>query len=180
MNHLGTQELATRRLVLRKFTPGDAEAMFRNWASDERVTRFLTWEPHGSQEDTKNLLTAWAAAYDTRNYNWVITLDGEAIGSIAAVRFSEQHETAEIGYCLGTAFWGRGLMTEALGAVLDFLFDEVGFYRIELHHAAKNPASGKVARKCGMLYEGTQRGRVLRHGARNDLVLYGLLKIDRA
>lgn len=53
LTHKGTQVIKTKRLTLRKFTLNDAQAMFDTWANDERVTRFLTWEPHGSIETTK-------------------------------------------------------------------------------------------------------------------------------
>lgn len=64
ITHKGTQTIHTDRLILRKFTVDDAQAMFENWASDERVTRYLTWCPHESPEATKQLLELWCAAYE--------------------------------------------------------------------------------------------------------------------
>lgn len=158
MTHKGTQEIRTKRLMLRRFAVADAQAMFDNWASDEHVTRYLTWEPHVSPEATAQLLADWTKAYSSpSHYNWVITLDGVPIGSIAVVRVSERSEWAELGYCLGRAFWGQGLMTEAASAVIAFLFDEVGVNRVAISHAVKNPASGRVAQKCGLTLEGTAR-----------------------
>lgn len=158
MTHKGTQALYTERLILRRFHPEDAQDMFDNWANDERVTRFLTWTPHGSPELTKQLLSIWCAAYENPdNYNWVIEKDGNAIGSISVVRISEKSEIAELGYCLGHAYWNQGIMSEAAKAVIDYLFREVGFHRIAIGHAVKNPASGRVAQKCGLTYEGTKR-----------------------
>ena len=58
---------------------------------------------------------------------------------------------------MGCAYWNRGLMTEAVKAVTDFLFREVGVNRIEISHAVKNPASGRVAEKCAFRFEGTKR-----------------------
>ena len=82
----GTQTIRTERLLLRRFTVGDAPAMFENWANDERVTRFLTWEPHQSPEITKQLLEGWCAAYENPStYNWLIEFRGKAIGSISVV-----------------------------------------------------------------------------------------------
>ena len=58
MKHLGTKTIETRRLVLRRFTLSDAEPMYRNWASDPEVTRYLLWPAHESEEETKGILKA--------------------------------------------------------------------------------------------------------------------------
>lgn len=58
-----------------------------------------------------------------------------------------------MGCCIGKRWWNQGLMTEALGAVIDFLFDRVEVPRVEAYHDQNNPASGAVMKKCGMKYE---------------------------
>lgn len=158
LSHKGTQILNTERLKLRKFTIDDAQSMFDNWASDERVTRFLTWEPHESPEVTKQLLELWCREYEKDdNYHWAIEYNGTLIGSINVVRMSDGDEWAELGYCIGYNYWRKGIMPEAAKAVIDFLFSEVGVNRISISYAAKNLASGRVAKKCGLTYEGTKR-----------------------
>ncbi|MEA4831390.1 MAG: GNAT family N-acetyltransferase [Oscillospiraceae bacterium] len=158
LKHKGTQTIKTPRLILRRFTVSDAQAMFDNWANDERVTRFLTWTPHDTPELTKKLLAVWTEAYDKPDtYNWAMELNGEVIGNISVVRISEQSEFADLGYCMGHEWWNKGIMTETVKAVIDYLFGEIGFNRISISHAVKNPGSGCVAQKCGMTYEGTQR-----------------------
>lgn len=180
LTHKGTQTIHTERLVLRRFTPDDAEAMFANWANDERVTRYLTWAPHGSAELTRQLLTAWCTEYGHDNYyNWAITLDGTPIGNISVVFINDKHDYACIGYCLGHDHWGKGIMTEAARAVIRCLFEDVGVNRIEISHATKNPASGKVAQKCGLTYEGTKREfyRSL-SGELHDIAFYSILRSE--
>ena len=114
ITHKGTQTIHTERLILRKFTTDDAQAMFENWASDERVTRYLTWCPHESPEATRQLLELWCAAYENPStYNWVIEYEGTPIGNINVVRLSEKSEYAELGYCMGYAYWNKGFMSEA-------------------------------------------------------------------
>ena len=84
ITHKGTQTIHTERLILRKFTVDDAQAMFENWANDERVTRYLTWCSHELPEATKQLLELWCAAYENPNtYNWVMEYDGTVIGNIS-------------------------------------------------------------------------------------------------
>ncbi|MBQ8831131.1 MAG: GNAT family N-acetyltransferase [Oscillospiraceae bacterium] len=158
LTHKGTQTIKTERLTLRRYRVTDAKTMYETWARDERVTKFLTWQPHASADLTKALLEIWCADYEKdNNYNWVIEFEGKIIGSITVVRQSERDELAELGYCLGHGYWEKGIMTEAAKAVIDFLFGEVGFNRISIEHAVKNPGSGKVAKKCGMTLEGTKR-----------------------
>ena len=64
MNHRGTQKLETERLILRRLTEADAEAMFRNWASDPEVTRFLTWPTHKDVTVTKYVIGTWMPQYE--------------------------------------------------------------------------------------------------------------------
>lgn len=158
LTHKGTQQLETLRLILRRFTVDDAQAMFENWASDERVTRYLTWPPHDTPALSRRLLEKWCASYDDpATYNWGIVFEGKLIGNISVVRFDDRCEYAELGYCMGFDYWNRGIMSEAAQRVIDFLFDKVNVNRVGISHAADNPASGGVAKKCGMTYEGTKR-----------------------
>jgi len=182
LTHKGTQTIKTQRLILRRFSLSDASDMFNNWAGDERVTRWLTWSPHSSEAATADLLELWCAEYAKADkYNWAIEYEDRAIGNISVVRHHERVQWAELGYCMGAGFWGRGIMTEAVKAVTDFLFDEVGFNRIQISHVDRNPASGAVALKCGFRFEGTRRQYALsRNGEFLDVCEYGLLKSDRA
>ena len=182
MNKTGTKRLETERLILRRFTAEDAEAMYRNWASDPEVTEFLTWPPHRSPEITRMLLEDWVSRYEEGGYfQWAIELKelGEVIGSIAAVKLNEATEAADIGYCMGRAWWGRGIMPEALGAVMDYLFDEVGLNRIAACHDALNPKSGRVMDKAGMKLEGVWRQAGKNNRGICDEVWHAMLRSDR-
>ena len=87
--HCGTQDIKTERLLLRKFSIDDADAMYRNWASDPDVTKYLTWPTHTSIDDSKEVLEDWASSYPQENYyQWAIVLrehGSDPIGSISAV-----------------------------------------------------------------------------------------------
>lgn len=153
MVHKGTKELMTDRLMLRRFLIDDAETMFINWANDPEVTKFLSWEPHGNIEITKSLLQSWVKEYENLNYyNWAVVYDGQLIGSIGLLSMKDEVGEAEAGYCISKAYWGKGIMAEALAAVINYSFDEVGFNRIIAKHNVQNPNSGKVMKKCGMKY----------------------------
>lgn len=160
MKNAGTERIETNRLILRRFHMEDADKMFRNWANDPEVCQFLTWAPHESIEVTKELLRNWIDSYERDDtYNWAIVHKdrNEPIGSIGFIEVSKEHASCQTGYCIGKSYWGIGLMTEALRAVISFAFQNTGLNRIEARHDVRNPASGKVMEKAGMHLEGTLR-----------------------
>ena len=179
--HKGTQRIETPRLILRRAVQEDAQDMFHNWASDPDVTKFLTWPPHESVEATQNILARWQAAYEQDNYYlWMIVPKelGQPIGSISVVRQNDAVAEAEIGYCIGRPWWHRGFMTEALTAVTDYLFTEVGMNRVAARHDPNNPHSGGVMRKCGMKYEGTHRACDRNNQGICDAAQYAILRSE--
>lgn len=179
MKHLGTKKMETERLHLRPFVKDDAQAMFRNWASDPEVTKYLTWPTYTCVDQAHEILADWTSHYGEDNYYvWAIVPKdlGEPIGSISVVECSDSAQWVEIGYCIGKNWWRKGIMSEALKALIAFFFDEVGVGRIQACHDTRNPNSGAVMRKCGMTYEGT-----LRQSGRNnvgicDVSFYGILR----
>ena len=183
LNHKGTVTIETERLFLRPFTMEDTEAMFLNWANDEAVCRYMTWPPHENVEVTRELLTRWTGCYDALDYyNWAIVLKGsnpELIGNISVNRIREDTLCATMGYCMSRAHWGKGIMTEALSALVDFFFDQVGFNRIDADHDIENPASGRVMEKAGMRFEGTARQGGRTNRGIVDICHWAILKSDR-
>lgn len=159
MNYTGTTELHTDRLVLRRFTLNDAPEMFGNWASDPEVTKYLTWPAHRDISDTQAILKLWEAEYSGESFfQWAIVFNGECIGSISVVNLIDDYlRLAHIGYCIGKKWWHKGITTEALRRVMEFLFEEVGVNCVQSRHDPRNPNSGAVMKKCGMTYDGTLR-----------------------
>lgn len=179
MNHAGTTKIETIRLLLRKFTEKDAEAAFRNWTSDEKVTEFLRWPTHRSVEDTKDILKDWVKSYRNKDfYQWAIVLkenNDEPIGSISVVDQNDRLDIVHIGYCIGSKWWNRGITSEAFSGIIPFFFDVVKVNRIESQHDPNNPSSGKVMRKCGLKYEGTLRQVDFNNKGIVDASMYSLL-----
>ncbi len=181
MNHIGTRELATERLTLRRFEPEDAEQCFYNWMNDPQVTRYLTWTPYESVEQVTARLTEWAANYEKNNYYmWAIELNDleQPIGSISAVGINDEIEQVKIGYCIGKAFWHKGYMTEALIEVVRFFLEEVGAGRVCAGHAVDNVYSGKVMAAAGMEYEGTLRRAVKCNEGICDIAIYAKVRSE--
>ncbi len=179
MNHLGTVTLQTDRLCLRKFEISDAGPMFRNWANDPEVTKYMTWPAHSNIEVSQNYIQSLLDGYKQANtYEWGIELKepGEVIGSIGVVRCNEKAQSVHIGYCIGRKWWNKGITSEAFSAVIKFLMDEVGVNRIESRHDPRNPYSGKVMEKCGLRYEGTLRESDVNNQGLCDAAWYAVLR----
>ena len=182
MNKAGTQRIETERLILRRFTLKDAVYMYYNWASDPEVTKYLTWPAHTSLKVTRDLLEEWVPRYaDGGYFNWVIEYKetGKPIGNISVVKLNENTEAADIEYCMGRAYWGKGLMPEALKAVVEYLFDVVGLNRIAACHDVNNPNSGKVMKKAGMRWEGILRAAGKNNCGICDEAWYSIIRADR-
>lgn len=182
MKNLGTVTLETERLILRKTRQNDAESMFKNWANDERVTKYLTWAPYESVEQLETTYHKFLLENKDKPdfYDWKIELKeiGEPIGSIGVVQLREDVEAAVIGYCLGYNWWHKGIMSEAFKEIIRFLFEDVGLNRIESYHDSRNPHSGDVMKKCGLVYEGTARQADKNMQGICDKVHYAILKGD--
>lgn len=180
INHKGTVQLETEHLVLRRFVEEDVKPMYNNWASVPEVTKFVTWFPHKNIEETQVIVKHWVEEYSEPNrYQWAIVLKeiDEPIGSIGVVRQDDKISKAEMGYCIGNAFWHKGYTSEALSCVMEFLFNEVGFNRIAALHDVRNPNSGRVMMKCGMQFEGTHReAGITKEGDKLTYSIYAALK----
>lgn len=183
MKNCGTQRIETDRLILRRYKIEDADTMYKNWASDSEVTKFLTWQPHSSVDVSRSIIEDWLKEYsDEKYYHWAIVFrdnGNEPIGDISVVQMNEDISMVHIGYCLGRAWWRRGIMSEALKAVMDFMFDTVEVNRVESRHDPMNPNSGKVMQKCGMKYEGTLRSADRNNQGICDACYYALLRSER-
>ncbi|MEG0751913.1 MAG: GNAT family protein [Oscillospiraceae bacterium] len=179
MNHKGTILIETERLILRKFRLGDSPAAFRNWTSDDNVTKFLRWPTHPNSETTEKIIKIWVESYeDKKNYLWAIVPknnDDEPVGTLRAGAQNEELGIMHIGYCIGSRWWNKGITSEAFGAIIPFLFDEVKANRIESQHDPLNPNSGKVMTKCGLTYEGTLRKADISNRGIVDAAIYSLL-----
>ena len=181
MKFIGTKQIETERLILRKLTVNDAEEAYNNWCSSYNVSKYVMWKKHENVEETKKLFKTWEKEYeDLTTFRWIAKLKdtNELIGTIdvASKRYLP-FGTCEIGYCYGEKFWGKGYGTEALKAVIKYLFEECDAEVIYADFMKNNPGSGKVMEKSGMTFEGYLRGRVLdKDGFRNDLGVCSITK----
>ncbi len=171
IQHKGTVTIETLRLVLRRFEERDAKDMYQNWAGDPLVCKYLSWGPHSNEEVSRKRILSWISNYMRNNsYVWALELkrNNQAVGSISVEIEDDRNQMCEVGYCLGRDYWNQGLMTEALLAVMHFLFYEIGYQDIQAKHDVLNIASGKVMQKAGMHYTKTEE----KVGIRRDGTYY--------
>jgi len=171
----GTIQLETDRLILRKIILSDYKEIYNCWTSDFNVSKYVTWNPHKSSEETKKLTNYWVNDYNNEfSYRWLVTLkdNNQIIGMIDVIAKNLQYMTAEVGYCYGSKFWGNGYASESLKKIVKYLHEE-GFPVVYAQHFKTNVASGKVMENAGMKYEGLLKSRVInKKGEREDVCIY--------
>lgn len=179
LNHAGTQEVRTERLILRRFKKDDYQDMFV-WTSNPEVVKYLSYYPHETIEVSKEIAEMWVNAYESlETYNWAIEYEGKVIGNISIVSMDNQCFTCHLGWQIDVPYWNRGIMTEAAKAVLDYLFEVVGFDRIASGHDTRNIGSGRVMQKIGMTCEGVFRRYIYqKDGSIGDKAYYAILKSE--
>jgi len=178
--HKGTIMLTTPRLVLRRLAIDDAQAMYENWASDEAVTKYMSWDVHESVEVTRDILSKWIADYEKPDYyHWAIEYENTLIGTIGLNAVNTTHERCEMGYCIGTKWWNQGLVTEAVGEVIRFVFEDLNGNKVCALYDVQNPGSGRVMQKNGMKQEGLLREQNIRKdGTRGDIAYYAIIRSE--
>lgn len=182
MKQRGTVELRTRRLVLRRFAAGDANAVYEAYGEDGDNARYTGFAPCATPEHTRAFLAENERHYaeDPSWYSWAITLKGQIIGSIAAYDVDERNCSAEVGYTVGRAWTGSGYARESLAAVIDFLLEDVGLNRVSGWCDTRNVASAHVMVSCGMSFEGIAReAQAMPDGLLHDVAYFSILKADR-
>lgn len=183
LNHVGTQQLETSRLILRQYEMSDAYDMYNNWVTDPEVCRFWSWKPHESIDETKASLAGWIEAYTkSDNYHWVIVLKNisQAIGYIYLADIDDTNNSVSVHYALSRMYWNQGIMTEACKCVLEFAFKVLGTDKVHTNHHIDNPASGQVLLKSGMQYIKTVCKHVPDHDyLSGDRCYYEIVLSDR-
>ena len=174
--------LNTPRLLLRAFAPADVPTLVI-LANDYEVAKNTLNIPHPyREEDARQWVRITQESFQQQtSYAFALELraTGEFIGGIG-LTLERRFDRAEAGYWLGQPYWGKGLATEALGALLRFGFEELKLHKIYATHIAENPASGRVMRKNGMVKEGELAQHTKRDGRYHDLWQYRLLRSEYA
>ncbi len=149
--------------------------------TDPEIMKYYGILPYDSLEKSKEHLD-WLAKLHREEVGlrWIITYkdEDECIGDVGFYDYEKKHSRAEIGYILGKEHWGKGIMTEAIKAALDYGFNEIKLNRVQALIDPRNEASKRVAEKHGFKYEGTFRDYEYEHGGFIDLNMYSALKSE--
>ena len=175
MKHCGTQHIETPRLLLRPFDYEDCDDMLKNWISNPLVQSEYGEVVYTTAAEVKQLLNKWKKGYsDLGFYRWAIIEKKslENIGQIAFCRVYSDCKTAEIEYCIGESFWGNGYANEALSAVIDYVFANTDFHRLEAYHRIENVKSARVLQKSAMQITETVQRFVRENTVPKDEICY--------
>lgn len=174
--------LETGRMILRPMRDSDAEAVFAIFGDDETCRHFLAQAQRGyaSVAEARANVIDWAARQfqHRAGLRWALTQRGDdtLIGTAGYNFWDQPNHRADIGYDLNRALWGRGLMPEAMHAILHFGFGTMMLHRVEADVTSGNAASVRVLEKCGFAHEGTLRERYWCNGRYFDHLQFGLLR----
>lgn len=170
--------LMTDRLLLRPFTLKDAPVVRRLAGDYEVASRTLDIPypyPDGAAE-------AWIATHKSefrkgKSAVYAVTRirEGDLVGAVGLVAIDRRHGRAELGYWVGRPYWDRGYATEAARAVIECGFSALGLHRVYAMHLSRNPASGRVMEKCGMVHEAHLREHGRRGEVYEDIDVWGIL-----
>jgi ribosomal-protein-alanine N-acetyltransferase len=170
--------IETKRLLLRPFELSDAKDVQR-LAGDRAIADTTLNIPHPYED---GMAEEWISTHQPKfeagelsNFAIVLRTSGQLIGSIG-LRIVPRFERAELGYWIGRQYWRNGYCTEAGRAILQYGFSVLRLNRIHASHLTRNPASGRVIQKLGMLHEGCARQHAKRWDRFEDLELYGIIK----
>ena len=173
------QQLTTNRLHLREITLDDVPAIF-SYFSNPQVTKYYGMEPFTTVEQTEQLVRHFATIYEqNKGMRWAIELKERSglIGTIGFNLLSSPHNRVEVGYELHPDFWGRGIVGEAVEAVVRFGFEELKLNRIGATVFVENKASQQVLINQGFEREGLLRQYMVQSGIAHDVYFYA--KINR-
>ncbi|KAA0549860.1 GNAT family N-acetyltransferase [Bacillus sp. BGMRC 2118] len=172
--------IETERLILRQITNYDAEDIL-SYLSDYNVMKYYGMEPFSSIEDALEEIS-WYESIVEKNtgIRWGITLKGQGrvIGSCGFLNIVTQHYRSEIGFELSKDYWGQGIASEAVEAVIRYGFEQFNFQRIQALIEPLNHPSQKMVERLGFVKEGLLRNYEYTCGKFDDLLLYSLLLQD--
>lgn len=173
------EQIETERLILRKIRMDDTDAIFAGWALDKEVTHYLTWRPHQRIEQTQAFVQSCLSAWEHESrFPYMITLkESEAVIGMIDPRI--EGSKVGIGYGAAHAYWGKGFITEATRAIIEWAFQQPSIYRVYATTDVENVASQRVLEKVGMQCEGILRKYLIHPNISDvprDSYMYAIIK----
>lgn len=181
LNNIGTQNIITERLILRRFEYADNQSMRAHWISDPNIQSMYSEPVYNTEKEVEELLTKYIDSYEKEHYyRWAIILKdtNECIGQIAYFLINQNNHFGEIEYCIGSTFHKQGFATEATKSIMQYGFEQINLHKIQVCHKANNEASKRLILKCGFKYEGTLRDFFYMNGTYVDRLYYSMLRSE--
>ena len=167
----GCVELRTERLVLRRYRPEDADDLYHYLGTDPAMYEYSGWNPYATLELAQETVRRFIDCYeDEHTYSWVMDMDDVIVGTIGAYDYKNDH--IEIGFSVVKGWQGRGLATEALKKVLEYLTENEEISYVTAWCAAENIGSRRVLERAGMKLVGTEKGGLAVEGRIYDKLTY--------
>ena len=172
MKHLGTVQLITKRLILRRFKEEDAEGIFNSFINDEGFLYYANKQKRTLEQEKESLKGIEEKYKNKEYYNWLITLKDNAIIGSIYLRVDNDNDSLEFNYAIGKMFQCNGYMTEALNRVKTFSINNLKVKRFFGGCEINNIASKKVMEKCGLKYERTIKNHLKLNDGYHDMLVY--------
>jgi [ribosomal protein S5]-alanine N-acetyltransferase len=173
-------EIKTERLFLRQPCFDDIKALYQ-LMSDDKLTRFLTWEPHKSVETTRVVIQSLIdAQQNDKGYHWCICLEKEIVGLVSLIDVKRSIRAwtlnrGELSYWIGTMHQGKGYATEACSSIIEFGFKNLSLHKIIVAHAFENIKSQKICQKLNFIKYAHEHDAFLKNNKWQDLIWYELI-----
>jgi len=171
----------TPRLRIRPLCSSDAESIHREGGNREIADTMISLPHPFPLDQVEQFIARMEAERENGEaFAFVIELknNGEFVGCIEIRAIDREHKQAEISSWTARPFWGQGYMTEVVGAILPFAFDDLGMNRVYAFHMVRNPATGRVLQKNGFRQEGLLRQRVWKWDRFENVAIWAILKGD--
>lgn len=173
-------ELETDRIRLRKLDLNDSQDIYE-YGLDKNVSKYVMWKQYESEEDAKTYIQSVLNSYEKGNFNiWGIEYkeENKVIGTIDFMSYSEKHKKTDLGYVLNRSYWNKGLMTEAVKAVVKYAFEILELNKVGAKAIDLNVGSYTVMEEAGMTNEGVSRDDCFKNDIFYDIVNYSILKSE--
>ena len=161
----------SEQLILRRYRPEDAASLHQYLGTDPATAQYSGWNPYATLETAQETVRQFIAGYDdAHSYAWVMDIDDVVVGTIGASDY--QGDRIKVGFSVVRSWQGRGLATEALKKVLEYLTENEGIPYVTAWCAAENNASRRVLEKSGMRLVHTEKSGLTVGGRVYDKMIY--------
>lgn len=170
---MGTVELKTERLILRKYREADATPLYQHFGRNPTMYEFSGWNPYATEEMAKETVQQFINSYnDARFYGWAIEYDNELVGTIGAYDYEHSLSSIEVGISIKEDCRGNGFATETLICVLNYLTNSEQINSVTAWCASKNIGSVKAMKKAGMKQVGAEKDSLEIDGKLYDKLVF--------